>query len=181
VKALYWPTFCFIRAHHQFAHTTRMSKKKKYAASNHTPLTAQERISRYMRGNKAKHTQPELLLRRALWQNGLRGYRLHWKQLPGKPDVCYPGRKLAIFLHGCFWHRCPHCLPAMPKTNLPFWMEKFTRNQERDQRNLERLRAAGWQVLVIWGCQLEEDLEGCLFAIRSLHQGTPESYWLEVA
>ncbi|WP_192822960.1 very short patch repair endonuclease [Rufibacter sp. LB8] len=156
-------------------------KKKKYALAP-APLTAQERVSRYMRGNKSKHTQPELLLRRALWQNGLRGYRLHWKQLPGKPDVCYPGRKLAIFLHGCFWHRCPHCLPALPKSNTAFWQEKFTRNQQRDLKNRAQLKAAGWQVLVIWGCQLEQDLAGCLFTIKALHEGgVPDSYWLEAA
>ncbi|ALI99244.1 very short patch repair endonuclease [Rufibacter tibetensis] len=157
-------------------------KKKKYSTSKDTaPLTAQERVSRYMRGNKSKHTQPELLLRQALWHGGLRGYRLHWKQLPGKPDVCYPGRKLAIFIHGCFWHRCPHCLPVMPKTNTPFWSAKFNRNQERDAQHREKLRSAGWQVLVIWACQLQEDLEGCLFTVKALHAGAPESYWLEAA
>ncbi|WP_205503509.1 very short patch repair endonuclease [Rufibacter psychrotolerans] len=156
-------------------------KKKKYAAADAVPLTAQERVSRYMRGNKSRDTQPELLLRRALWQNGLRGYRIHWKHVPGKPDVCYPGRKLAIFLHGCFWHRCPHCLPAMPKTNLPFWTEKFTRNQQRDQQHRQKLKAAGWQVLVIWACQLHQDLAGCLLTIKALHQGVPESYWVEAA
>ncbi|MBC3540509.1 very short patch repair endonuclease [Rufibacter sediminis] len=157
------------------------TKKRKYAPIAPPPLTAQEKVSRYMRGNKSKDTQPELLLRRLLWHHGLRGYRIHWKKLPGKPDVCYPGRKLAIFLHGCFWHRCPHCVPALPKSNVPFWTDKFTRNQARDQLNRARLRAAGWQVLVIWGCQLQQDPEGCLFAIKALHAGVPESYWLEAA
>jgi DNA mismatch endonuclease, patch repair protein len=155
--------------------------KKKYAAAQAAPLTTQERVSRYMRGNKGKHTQPELLLRRALWQNGLRGYRLHWKQLPGKPDVCYPGRRLAIFVHGCFWHRCPHCQPASPKSNVAFWTEKFTRNQQRDRQHREKLKAAGWQVLVIWACQLQQDMEGCILTVKALHAGVPESYWLEAA
>jgi len=155
--------------------------KKKYKPVVVPPLSAQEKVSRYMRGNKSKDTQPELLLRRALWQGGLRGYRVHWKKLPGKPDVCYPGRKLAIFVHGCFWHRCPHCQLALPKTNVPFWKEKFTRNVARDGQNRERLRAAGWQVLVIWVCQLQKDLPGCVLAIKGLHAGVPESYWLEAA
>ncbi|MFC6996245.1 very short patch repair endonuclease [Rufibacter roseus] len=157
------------------------NRKKKYTTSTASPLTAQEKISRYMRGNKSKDTQPELLLRGALWQAGLRGYRVHWKSAPGKPDVCYPGRKLAIFLHGCFWHRCPHCQPALPKSNISFWAEKFDRNVARDQQHRERLRAAGWQVLIIWACQLQKDLPGCVRTIKGLHQGVPDSYWLEAA
>ncbi|WP_066832891.1 very short patch repair endonuclease [Rufibacter ruber] len=157
-----------------------MAKKKAYKPTA-PPLTAQEKVSRYMRSNKSKDTQPELLLRRTLWQAGLRGYRVHWKHLPGKPDVCYPGRRLAIFLHGCFWHRCPHCALSLPKSNTAFWREKFTRNVARDQQHRAKLKAAGWQVLVIWECQLQQDLEGCLLTIKGLHAGVPESYWLEAA
>lgn len=152
------------------------TRKRKYKTAHAPQLTAQEKISRYMRGNKSKDTQPELLLRQALWQAGLRGYRVHWKGAPGKPDVCYPGRKLAIFLHGCFWHRCPYCQLTLPKSNVAFWTEKFTRNIARDHQHRERLRAAGWHVLVIWACQLQKNLAGCVFTIKSLHQGVPESY-----
>lgn len=158
-----------------------MAKKRTCKALPTPALTAQEKISRYMRGNKSKDTQPELLLRKALWQAGLRGYRVHWKALPGKPDVCYPGRRLAIFVHGCFWHRCPHCALSLPKTNLDFWTDKFSRNVQRDRQNRETLRAAGWHVLVVWACQLQKDLPGCLLTIKSLHAGVPESYWLEAA
>ncbi|QHL87810.1 DNA mismatch endonuclease Vsr [Nibribacter ruber] len=151
-------------------------KKKKYRLPATPPLTAQERVSKNMRANKSKNTQPEVTLRKALWQAGLRGYRLHWKHAPGKPDICYPGRQLAIYVHGCFWHRCPHCQPALPKSNTTFWEEKFAKNQARDQRHRAQLKAANWQVLVIWECQLQQDLAGCLFAIKALHEGVPDSY-----
>jgi DNA mismatch endonuclease, patch repair protein len=141
-----------------------------------TPFTAREKVTRYMRANKSRNTQPELLLRRALWQEGLRGYRIHWRKAPGKPDICYPSRRLAIFVHGCFWHRCPYCLPAFPKSNLQFWEEKFTGNQQRDERYKALYREAGWQRVVIWECQLYQDLNACLTLIKVLHRGVPASW-----
>lgn len=149
-------------------------KKRKCRQPPQEPLTAREKITRYMRGNKSRDTSPELRLRHELWRQGLRGYRVHWPQAPGKPDVCYPGRGLAIFVHGCFWHRCPHCHPSFPRSNVAFWEEKFRRNQERDARYRELYRRAGWQRVVVWECQLRRDLTGCLLLIRSLHQGVPE-------
>ncbi|WP_187264523.1 very short patch repair endonuclease [Pontibacter beigongshangensis] len=155
------------------------AKKKHKTYQKHTatvPLTAQEKVSRYMRGNKSGNTRPELLLRQRLWQAGLRGYRVHWPKAPGKPDICYPGRKLAVFVHGCFWHRCPYCLPALPKTNVPFWQNKFERNMARDAAYKIMYREAGWTCLTIWECQLYADTEGCLTLIRELHQGVPASW-----
>lgn len=109
-----------------------------------------------MRGNRAKDTKPELLLRRLLREAGYGGYRLHWK-VPGRPDIAYPGRKLAILVMGCWWHRCPHCGPPMPKTHLEFWEEKFDRNRERDARKERELEELGWTVLTVWECKLKED------------------------
>lgn len=109
-----------------------------------------------MQANKSKNTKPELLVRHALREAGFPGYRLHWKKCPGRPDICYPGRKIAIFVNGCFWHRCPHCNLSMPKSNVAFWEAKFARNQERDQRNYAALTEAGWTVLVVWECALKE-------------------------
>ncbi|PRY06080.1 T/G mismatch-specific endonuclease [Pontibacter ummariensis] len=126
-----------------------------------------------MRGNKSRDTRPELRLRQALWQGGLRGYRVHWPKAPGKPDVCYPGRRLAIFVHGCFWHRCPYCQHNLPKTNLTFWQDKFEKNVVRDARYKQLYREAGWQRVIIWECQLQQNLEGCLILIRALHRGVP--------
>lgn len=110
-----------------------------------------------MQANKGKDTGPELVVRAALREAGLPGYRLHWKKASGRPDVCYPGRRVAIFVNGCYWHRCPWCSLPTPKTNVSFWEEKFSRNRARDQRNYEELEKAGWTVLVTWECRLKKD------------------------
>ena len=109
-----------------------------------------------MQANKSKNTKPELMVRRALREAGMPGYRLHWKKCPGRPDICYPGRKVAIFVNGCFWHRCPHCNMPDPKSNVEFWKAKFARNVERDQRNYSTLVSEGWTVLVVWECALKK-------------------------
>ncbi|WP_417230503.1 very short patch repair endonuclease [Thermophilibacter sp.] len=119
------------------------------------PEASSEATRHVMQANRSKNTGPELAVRAALRAAGLTGYRLHWKKAPGKPDVCFPGRRVAIFIHGCFWHRCPHCAPSRPKTHAQFWEEKFARNRARDRRDVEQLLAAGWTVLVVWECQLK--------------------------
>lgn len=108
-----------------------------------------------MQANRSKDTKPELRVRAALREAGLTGYRLHWKKAPGRPDVCFPGRRVAIFVHGCFWHRCPHCSPSHPKTHSAFWQDKFARNRARDARDSARLVEAGWTVVVVWECRLK--------------------------
>ena len=113
-----------------------------------------------MKGNVRTGTKPELELRRLLREAGFPGYRLNWKQAPGTPDIAYPGRKLAIFVNGCFWHRCPHCTPPNPKSHSEFWEAKFTRNQERDARKTRQLEDAGWRVITVWECRLRKDPDG---------------------
>lgn len=109
-----------------------------------------------MQANKSKDTKPELKVRAALREAGLPGYRLHWKAAVGKPDICYPGRKIAIFVNGCFWHRCPYCALPDPKSNVEFWNAKFARNRARDERDQSQLVAEGWTVLVVWECRLKK-------------------------
>ena len=109
-----------------------------------------------MQANKSEDTKPELRVREALRAAGYPGYRLHWKKAAGRPDICYPGRKVAIFVNGCFWHRCPHCDLPLPRKNVEFWEGKFRRNRERDARVDELLVADGWTVLVVWECQLKK-------------------------
>jgi len=121
-----------------------------------------------MKANRASDTQPELSLRSALRNIGFPGYRLNWKGVPGRPDIAYPGKKLAIFVHGCFWHRCPHCDYPLPKTNTDFWELKFKRNKERDARKRSRLEELGWTVLEFWECQIKDDLGYCLGKIAPL-------------
>ena len=108
-----------------------------------------------MQSNKRRDTKPELKVRKLLRDAGYPGYRLQWKKVPGRPDIAYPGRKIAIFVNGCFWHRCPKCNLPLPKSNQEFWEAKFKRNVERDQRKIGELEALGWKTFVIWECELE--------------------------
>lgn len=121
-----------------------------------------------MRSNKAKNTKPEVLFRKALWNSGLRGYRLHWQKAPGRPDIAFPGRKIAVFVNGCYWHRCPKCDLSLPKNNRDFWKRKFERNIERDKEKTAVLKSNGWKVLVIWECELKSDLESQIDKVNRL-------------
>ena len=102
-------------------------------------------------------TKPELKLRHALWHLGFR-YRVNDKRLPGKPDIVLPKYHTVIFVHGCFWHGHKGCKNyTIPKTNTAFWIAKVARNQERDQIVWRQLEAQGWNVIIVWECQLRRD------------------------
>lgn len=107
---------------------------------------------------KGKDTTPEVAVRRLLRELGY-GYRLHAKDLPGKPDIVFRGRRKAVFVHGCFWHRHPDpaCkLARLPKSNVDFWETKLTDNFERDKRTEAALRNEGWKTLNVWECQITD-------------------------
>lgn len=107
-----------------------------------------------MAGIKGKDTKPEILVRKALFRKGFR-YRLHYKGLPGKPDLVFPSRKAVIFVNGCFWHAHDCHLFKWPSTRRRFWKEKILGNKKRDQENFRKSTEAGWRVLVIWECALK--------------------------
>lgn len=108
---------------------------------------------------RQRDTKPEMEVRRAAHTLGYR-FRLHRKDLPGSPDLVFPRHRVAVFVHGCFWHRHPGCRYAStPKTNEEFWHDKFRRNVERDARKEADLLQLGWRVLVVWECETR-DLEG---------------------
>jgi DNA mismatch endonuclease (patch repair protein) len=122
------------------------------------PPPSSPAVRNVMRANRARNTGPELRLRRALRDAGLGGYRLNWKKAPGRPDIAYPGRRLAIFVHGCYWHHCLRCYPNLPKSNPEFWARKFELNRERDARKRSGLESSGWAVVETWECDLRDDL-----------------------
>jgi len=109
-----------------------------------------------MSANRARNTGPERRLRAALRSLGIRGYALNPQSLPGRPDLVFRQKQLAVFVNGCFWHRCPHCSPSTPKTNVEFWQAKFRANRTRDQRKLAQLRRLGWATLTLWECQIRD-------------------------
>jgi len=105
-----------------------------------------------MAGIRGKHTKPELTVRGMLHAAGFR-FRLHRKDLPGKPDLVLPKYRAVILVHGCFWHAHVGCrLAAVPVSNSEFWQAKLNANRERDRRQLAELRSLGWSVLVVWEC-----------------------------
>jgi len=115
--------------------------------------------SENMRRIKSKNSDPEMAVRSLVHRMGYR-FRLHRKDLPGKPDLVFPRLRKVIFVHGCFWHRHenPACLDGrMPKSRPEYWIPKLTGNQDRDKRNLKAIAAAGWQALVLWECDIAKD------------------------
>lgn len=115
-------------------------------------LTLEQR-SEAMSRIRGRNTKPEMLVRRSAHALGYR-FRLHRKDLPGSPDLVFPSRKIALFVHGCFWHRHEDCRIAyMPKSNETFWQDKFARNVERDRKAMCALEALGWTPMVVWECQ----------------------------
>lgn len=117
-------------------------------------LTPEHR-SRNMAAIKNKNTRPELEIRSYLFKNGFR-YRLHRKDLPGKPDLTLTKYKTVIFINGCFWHRHTGCkLAYTPKSNLEFWEQKFQKNVENDLKKLKQLEMQGWKVIIVWECEIK--------------------------
>ena len=121
-------------------------------------MTSAERSERMSRVRN-KDTKPELRVRHLVSAMGYR-YRLQYKKVPGRPDLAFPGRRKAIFVHGCFWHRhpdqsCP--LARLPKSRLDFWLPKLEGNRSRDLRKEQELRERGWSLHVVWECQLRDE------------------------
>ena len=122
-----------------------------------TDIVDSKRRSELMAGIKGRDTAPERRVRRIAHRMGLR-FRLHRKDLPGRPDLVLPKHRLAVFVHGCFWHRHEGCKYAYtPKSRVAFWSEKFAANVARDARQQATLKALGWRVLVIWECETRHE------------------------
>ncbi len=120
---------------------------------------SKEKRRAIMQSVRSQDTMPELVVRSKLHNMGYR-FRLHRKDLAGKPDVVLPRHKKVIFIHGCFWHRHKNCRKATtPKSRVQFWQEKFDNNERRDVRNIRLLRRQGWKVLVIWQCQTKDAID----------------------
>ena len=123
---------------------------------------------------RGRDTKIEVLVRSYLFSKGFR-FRKNDKRYPGKPDIVLPKYKTVIFVNGCFWHMHPGCKQAtIPKTRTEFWVEKLNRNVENDRKNQQALRDAGWNVIVVWECELEKDFEGTMNRVIRTLKSTVE-------
>lgn len=132
-----------------------MTKKRGYIRDGRAPVPESERVSRTMSAIRAKNTKPELLARKLLSSAEIKGYKLHLKNIPGRPDIAFPKKKVAVFVHGCYWHGCPYCKLKLPKTHRAFWKNKIETNKVRDLRKNRELRKLGWKIVTIWACKLK--------------------------
>jgi len=125
-----------------------------------TDVLTREQRTRNMSNIRGKNTGPELKLRKLLWSHGIRGYRIHYN-LPGKPDIVFTKKKIAIFIDGCFWHKCPVCFQE-PETRKEFWMKKIQSNIDRDKKVNEQLQEDGWTLIRIWEHEIRKDPKKCI-------------------
>ena len=142
------------------------------------PPASSPHVTKSMKSNIAKNTGPELMLRKALWAKGVRGYRLHYKKIPGRPDISFVSKKVAVFVNGCYWHRCPTCDLPLPKTNTDFWRRKFELNIERDKRKNTALEELWWTVLTVWECEIRNELDETVKRISQALGPTTKSEYL---
>lgn len=139
-------------------------------------VVSPKKRSEMMSGIRGKNTRPELQVRKALFGMGYR-FRLHRKDLPGRPDIVLPRWRVAVLVHGCFWHGHCNCRYAKtPSTRTDFWATKLENNRQRDQRDINALHAAGWRTLVIWECFLRSPLRvGLTAALRDWIEGNQQT------
>jgi DNA mismatch endonuclease (patch repair protein) len=135
-----------------------MSANAKKLPTAPAPVSAA--VSAVMRANRGRDTRPEMIVRRLVFRLGYR-YRLHHQRLPGRPDIAFTRRRKAVFVHGCFWHQhrsaqCP--LRSRPLSHLDYWDAKLKRNEERDIEKQEELRQIGWDIMIVWECEIQDAL-----------------------
>lgn len=130
--------------------------------------------SQHMARIRGRDTRPEIAMRRLLHFLGYR-YRLQFKGLPGRPDIAFPARKKVIFVHGCFWHSHENCEVAhIPHTRSEYWAAKFARNKARDQRQQQQVIELGWEILVVWECELSPHFHSELQEKVTAFLGSPK-------
>lgn len=135
----------------------------------------QEQRSYNMSRIRSKNTKPEIIVRKGLWKNGYR-YRLHRKDLPGKPDIVFPALKKVVFINGCFWHRHSCEYFKWPKTNIDFWRNKINDTVERDQKNYEELKRLGWDYMVLWECEIKKSGHASWKLLEDFLENTPNLF-----
>lgn len=141
-------------------------KSQKINPLSSPPSSRSARVRKRMQANLSKRTGPENALFAALRDAGIHKIRRNYKRLPGSPDIVFLRNKLALFVHGCFWHRCPRCKRTVPRSNRRFWVAKFALNERRDARVKRRLRTLGWKTMTVWECGVNRRLPAQVLRIR---------------
>src|SRR5437879_4844316 len=137
-----------------FSRSTNASSHRLATSARTVDTISQKRRSENMRLIRSKDTKPEMIVRRMVHSMGFR-FRLHRADLPGKPDMVLPRLKKVIEVRGCFWHQHARCIDShIPKSRMHYWYPKLRRNVARDQKNLRKLRKAGWRILLLWECEV---------------------------
>jgi len=131
-----------------------------------TDVLTKEQRAYNMSKIRGKNTGPEVKLRKMLWSEGVRGYRIHYK-LPGKPDIVFTNKKIAIFIDGCFWHKCTVCFQE-PETRKEFWMKKIQSNIDRDKNVDEQLTNKGWVVIRFWEHEVRKNPDNVVKKIKEI-------------
>jgi len=127
-------------------------------------IFSKSKRSEIMSKIRSKNTKIEIQLRQKIWAQGMR-YRIHCNYLPGKPDLVFPSKKLAVFIDGCFWHKCPKCYKK-PKSNKDYWLKKAHYNKIKDKRQNKELQDKGWLVLRFWEHDIAKEPDNCLKKIK---------------
>ena len=130
-----------------------------------TDVMSKEKRSHVMSRIRGTNTSPELEIRRMLRKSGVTGYRIHCPDIPGHPDIVFLGKSVAVFIDGCFWHKCPRCYRE-PETRKEYWKSKIELNVARDRTNNERLSVLGWKVLRYWEHEIKDNALGIALKIK---------------
>ena len=147
----------------------RSTRRYRTPPAGPSPRPSSHVVSHVMRANKSSGTKPELTLARRLHRG------LSRSSLPGSPDLVYRKEKVAVFVQGCWWHRCPRENFPLPRTHKSYWSRKFERNVERDRTNRLELESAGWQVLEVWEHEIKEDLDAAARKVRTALARSPSN------
>jgi len=131
---------------------------REYKRDKRSPVPKNEAVSKIMSHIKGTNTKPEILLRKTLFNNGIRGYRVNYSKLSGKPDIVFTRKKVAIFVNGCYWHGCNVCGWKAPKHNREYWVTKINKTRKRDEDKKEKLEELGYSVIVVWEHELKKDV-----------------------
>ena len=148
------------RANHQVSLIKDWPKLPKTSPPSSSAIQAS------MKANRSMGSAAEATLAAALATKGFVDYIANDRGLPGSPDFSFRNQKVAVFVNGCFWHRCPYCKPNFPKSNCEYWSAKFQRNRLRDRKNRSDLRSMGWQPIVVWECKLMKNISRAVLRIR---------------